>query len=325
MRPAWFWAGPPEQTGPEMAIQGSESGARAGQSTRLAALITLMRPWQWVKNGFVVAPVFFAGLALDAEKVATALVATIAFTLISAAVYVFNDLRDAAADRGHPAKCRRPIAAGIVTVAEARLFFALLVLTTVAVAALGGLGVGFLVIAAIYLAANIGYSLGLKHVAIVELFIVAAGYVLRLLAGSAAIGVIPSPWILCVSGLLALFLVVGKRRADLNRANSSAAAEIRPVLAAYNQRYLDLLLGITAAATLLSYVLFCVSEYAIARIGTPYLIGTAIFVAFGLFRYLQLVVVDETPDAPAELVLRDPMIRGAAVCWVAAYGALFYW
>ena len=97
------------------------------------------------------------------------------------------------------------------------------------------------------------------------------------------------------------------------------------LLAAYNQRYLDLLLGITAAATLLSYVLFCVSEYAIARIGTPYLIGTSIFVAFGLFRYLQLVIVDETPDAPAELVLRDPMIRGAAVCWVAAYGALFYW
>jgi 4-hydroxybenzoate polyprenyltransferase len=284
-----------------------------------------MRPWQWVKNGFVFAPVFFAGHALVAEKVATALVATIAFTLISAAVYVFNDLRDADADRGHSAKCRRPIASGVVTTAEARLFMAFLILAAAAIAALGGLGGGFLLVVAIYLAANIGYSLGLKHVAIVEMFIVAGGYVLRLLAGSAAIDVVPSPWILCVSGLIALFLVVGKRRADLAQASAVPAAQIRPVLAAYNRRYLDLMLGITAAATFLSYVLFCVSEYAIARVGTPYLIGTAVFVAFGLFRYLQLVVVDETPEAPAELVIRDPMIRGAVACWVVVYGVLFYW
>jgi len=308
-----------------MAIQELEPHREAGGTERLVALFTLMRPWQWVKNGFVLAPVFFAGLALVADKVTTALVATVAFTLISAAVYVFNDLRDADADRGHPGKRERPIASGAVTVAEARLFFALLVLAAAAIAALGGLGGAFLLIAAVYLTANIGYSLGLKHVALVELFIVAGGYVLRLLAGSAAIGVAPSPWILCVSGVLALFLVVGKRRADLVQADGNGGAKTRPVLAAYNRRYLDLMLGITAAATLLSYVLFCVSEYAIARVGTPYLIATAVFVAFGLFRYLQLVVVDETAEAPAELVLRDPMIRGAVACWVVAYGVLFYW
>lgn len=309
-----------------MAIEEQGPYRGLGGSMRLGALFALMRPWQWVKNGFVFAPVFFAGKMLVFEQVATALAATVAFTLVSAAVYVFNDLRDADADRGHPGKRARPIASGAVGVGEARLFLVLLVLAAAAVAAAGGLGGGFALIAALYLAANIGYSLGLKHVALVELFIVAGGYVLRLLAGSAAIGVAPSPWILCVSGVLALFLVVGKRRADLVQAEGGATAgTVRPVLAAYNRRYLDLMLGITAAATLLGYVLFCVSEYAIARVGTPYLIGTAVFVAFGLFRYLQLVVVEETAEAPAELVIRDPMIRATVACWLVAYGVLFYW
>lgn len=178
--------------------------------------------------------------------------------------------------------------------------------------------------AGLYVAANLAYSYGLKHVAIVELFLVAAGYVLRLLAGSAAIAVEPSPWILSVSGLLALFLVVGKRRADLVHA-PAAPGRGRPVLTAYNRRFLDLVLGITAAAALLSYVLFTVSDYAMERVGSPHLIATAVFVAFGVFRYLQLVVVEECEESPTEVLVRDPMIRGAILCWLALYGALFYW
>ncbi|MCP4329564.1 MAG: UbiA prenyltransferase family protein [Alphaproteobacteria bacterium] len=289
-----------------------------------AALLTLTRPWQWIKNGFVAAPVFFAGQILIVGQVWVAVVATLVFTLISAAVYVFNDIHDAADDRDHPLKRGRPIAAGAVTPRQAWILFAGLLSAAGVAMLVSGLGPIFALVAAAYIAVNIAYSIWLKHVALIEMFVVASGYVLRLLAGSAAIGVTASPWILSMTALLALFLVVGKRRADLAQAGDGRAAACRPVLSAYNKSFLDLLLGVAAATTLLSYVLFCVSGYAMTRVGSPYLIATAIFVALGLFRYLQLVVVTETPDAPAELVLQDPMIRTSVVCWVLTYAVLFY-
>jgi len=270
------------------------------------------------------APVFFAGQILIAEQVWTALIATLVFTLVSAAVYVFNDLHDAAQDRDHPLKRGRPIAAGTVTPRQAWMLFAGLLVAAGVIMLLSALDPVFALVTAVYIVVNIAYSIRLKHVALIELFVVASGYVLRLLAGSAVIGVTASPWILSMTALLALFLVVGKRRADIVQSDDGAAVACRPVLSAYNKSFLDLLLGITAATTLLSYVLFCVSGYAQTRVGSPYLIATAIFVALGLFRYLQLVVVAEKPDAPAELVLQDSTIRLAVVCWVVTYAILFY-
>ena len=303
-----------------MAITSGQDGT---QVARVGALMGLMRPWQWVKNAFVLAPLFFSGKLFDAGAVAVAVFATLVFVLLSAAIYVFNDLCDVDADRAHPLKRHRPVAAGLIGYREALLLFAVLLLAAILPAAGARLEPTFYLYAGIYLVISLGYSLGLKHVPILEMLIVAAGYVLRLLAGSSAIGEVPSDWILCVSGLLALLLIAGKRRADFEAEGDGA--KTRPVLAAYSRSYLDILLAIAATGTLLGYVLFTVSDYALIRTGDRGLLATAIFVVYGIMRYIQIVLsADATKASPTEAVVRDPATQLAVAGWIACYFLFFY-
>ena len=193
----------------------------SGTGSKPLAMLRLMRPRQWLKNGFVLAPLFFSKQLFDVEMIGRSLLAFAAFSLIASFLYILNDWRDVDADRSHPRKRGRPLAAGEVTSSEAAM-----------VAAASFVGGGLIVLAlwpapgllatlAVYVAVTLGYTAGLKHVALLELFLLASGYVLRVVGGALAIDVPPSPWILVASGLLALLITAGKRRADI-------AEELRP-------------------------------------------------------------------------------------------------
>jgi 4-hydroxybenzoate polyprenyltransferase len=281
-----------------------------------------MRPHQWIKNLVVLAPLFFGKGLLEPSKLQGALSVFLLFCLLSGMVYVFNDIRDVEADRRHKKKRLRPIASGAVSIAMAWGLLAALA---------GALLVGFLVLvppsAALsqvflfYLAANLAYTVGLKHVSIVELFFVASGYVLRLIAGAVAVGIVPSSWILVCTALGALLLVVGKRRADMTQLNDPDGG--RKVLQTYTVPFLDSLMVLLGASTLLAYLMFCVSEYGQLRYGSLVPL-TAIFVSIGLFRFLQVVMMEGGGDSPSDLFIKDKVIAVAVLGWIGTFFLLLY-
>ncbi len=287
----------------------------------MMALLELMRPRQWIKNGFVLAPLFFGADLLHRTQVVHALIATAAFCLASSAVYIFNDWRDMEADRLHAKKQSRPLASGRISVPMALAAMIALLAGTAAIALLGGLPRAFGLIIAVYLAINLGYSLGLKQVGVIELFLVSSGFILRLLGGGIALGVVLSPWIVISTGTVALLLTTGKRRGDIARRNDTNNA--RRSLAGYNLAFLDNVLSALTGATLVVYLLFCVSDYAVGRYGHIVLV-TAVPVAVGLLRYLQLIIVYEDGDSPSDLLLRDRGLLATVFIFVAFFGVLIY-
>jgi decaprenyl-phosphate phosphoribosyltransferase len=284
-------------------------------------LLELMRPRQWIKNGFVLAPLFFGADLLHRVQVLHALTAFVAFCLASSAVYIFNDWRDMEADRVHAKKKSRPLASGRISVTAAVAAMLMLLAGAVAVIVLAGLPPAFGLIVLVYLAINLGYSLGLKQVAVIELFLVSSGFILRLIGGGIALAVILSPWIVVATGAVALLLATGKRRGDIARRNDTQGA--RKSLAGYNLPFLDSVLSALTGTTLVVYLLFCVSDYAVGRYGTNVLI-TALPVAVGLMRYLQLIIVYEDGDSPSELVLRDRGLFASVMVFIAIFGVMIY-
>lgn len=287
----------------------------------MKALLELMRPRQWIKNGFVLAPLFFGADLLHRAAVMHALTAMIAFCLASSAVYIFNDWRDMDADRVHAKKKKRPLPSGRVSVGAALSTMLALLAGAAAVVILGRLPPAFGLIILLYLAINLGYSLGLKQVAVIELFLVSSGFILRLVGGGIALDVTLSPWIVVATGTVALLLATGKRRGDIARRNDAQGA--RKSLAGYNLPFLDSVLSALAGATLVVYLLFCVSDYAVGRYGS-YVLVTAIPVAIGLMRYLQLIIVYEDGDSPSDLVLRDRGLFATILIFIAIFGVMIY-
>jgi 4-hydroxybenzoate polyprenyltransferase len=293
----------------------------AEPEARMIALVELMRPRQWIKNAFVLAPLFFGADLLHRVQVAHALTAMAAFCLASSAVYIFNDWRDMEADSVHALKQRRPLPSGRVSVPMALATMLALLAGAAAIVLLGSLPRQFGLILLLYLAINLGYSLGLKHVGVIELFLVSSGFILRLLGGGVALAVTLSPWIVIATGTIALLLATGKRRGDIARRNDMQGA--RKSLAGYNLAFLDSVLSALAGATLVVYLLFCVSDYAVGRYGAHVLV-TAIPVAAGLIRYLQLIIVYEDGDSPSDLVLRDQGLFSAVAIFIAMFGIMIY-
>ena len=287
----------------------------------MMALLELMRPRQWIKNGFVLAPLFFGADLLHRAAVLHALTALAAFCLASSAVYIFNDCRDMEADRLHVLKRGRPLASGLVSVPAALAAMLALLAGAVAIIWLGGLPWHFGLIIALYLAINLGYSLGLKQVGAIELFLVSSGFILRLLGGGIALAVVLSPWIVISTGTVALLVTTGKRRGDIARRNDTQNA--RKSLAGYNLAFLDSVLSALTGATLVVYLLFCVSDYEVGRYGHIVLV-TAVPVAVGLLRYLQLIIVYEDGDSPSDLVLRDRGLFATVLIFVAFFAVLIY-
>ena len=283
------------------------------------ALVKALRPRQWIKNGLVFLPFLFSvDVAWDLDNLAPVpemalrlVVVFLAFCALSSAVYLFNDLLDRKDDRLHPTKRHRPIASGQVGVPMA-------VLITAALGA-GGLAVMTLVepalggIALLYVGINAAYSLGLKRVVLIDVLAVASGYVIRAVAGAVAIPVAPSPWLYATTAAGALFIVLGRRYAEVRLAGDEAARQ-RPVLQQYAGPFIGQLLMITATAALVSYTLYTVEAENLPENHTMLL--TIPFVAYGLFRYLYLLNNSNEAETPEALISRDVPLVVSIVCWM---------
>ncbi len=285
---------------------------------RLPPLLVALRPWQWVKNLFVVAPAVFAHQLTEASTAPRVALAFALFCAASSAVYLINDLRDREADRNHPLKKHRPLASGALAAPTALVF----VVALVALAIGGGwtLGPRFTAIVGLYMAVNLLYSWRLKHLVILDVMILSLGFVFRVEAGAAAVDVEVSSWILLCTIFLALFLAFSKRRHEIVLLNTKAAGQ-RKVLDHYSPLFLDQMINVVTASTVISYALFATDPDSMARHGRG-LVYTVPLVLFGIFRYLYLVYQKTDDRNPTEGLLTDPpfllniLLWGLMVGWV---------
>ncbi len=281
----------------------------------LKPYLKLLRPHQWVKSGFVFVGLLFGHAWNNTLLVHSVLFAAAAFALAASAIYVLNDLADRESDREHPEKCHRPLASGAVNVTQALLLAGLCLLSALLLAYAASATV--LLIVLVYVALNVAYSLGLKHVVLLDVFIISAGFMLRILAGTLGVGIAPSHWLLFCGLMLTLFLGFAKRRAELN-VMAGRGGSHRQVLDDYDPVLLDQLIGICAAGTVISYSLYTVSAETVAMHGTANLIHTVPFVIYGVFRYLFLLHRRAGGGDPAAALLRDGHLLGTFGGWLVA-------
>lgn len=285
----------------------------------MRGLITLIRPRQWIKNVFVAAPLFFTPDKVSPSTVLSVLAGIVTFSMVASAVYCLNDLRDREADRSHPVKRDRPLASGAVSPSAAAALMAALL----AGGAAGAywLDPRMLAVVAVYVVLNVAYSAYLKSLAVIDVLIVAFGFLLRIEAGALLIDTEPSAWILIVAGLLALFIALAKRRDDVVR---EMGADHRASLRGYSRQFLDSSIMAVLSMLLVSYLIFTTDEAVMERLGTHRLYFTAPFVIAGVLRYLQLTVVYERSGSPTDLVYRDPGLQISIAGWLATFAAILY-
>ena len=284
----------------------------------------VIRPQQWIKNVFVLVPLFFGGSLLDTTDIVAAVTAAMAFCFISSSIYCLNDIIDVEDDRRHPTKCHRPIAAGKISVAQAYVMMALMVaLSFGSVAMLGEYALGVGVVVGLYLLMNVAYCLVLKRYAILDVCTIAFGFVLRLFAGGIATGIGLSNWIVLMTFLLTLFLSFAKRRDDVLKMNQTGHAP-RKNTSRYNLDFINQAITITATVTLVCYVMYTVSPEVAQRIGTRYLYLTTVFVIIGILRYLQLTLVDNKSGDPTKAMLHDRVLQAVVLLWFLAFLLIIY-
>lgn len=283
----------------------------------IRALAVAVRPGEWIKNGFVLAPLIFAGELDDRAAVARALVTFVAFCAVAGAGYLVNDVRDAELDRNHPSKCRRPVAAGDLAPNTAIVLAVLLAAAGLGLAPLAGWQAAALVAA--YGALTFAYSSWLKQQVILDVLTIAGCFLLRVLAGSAAVGATASEWLIVCTGALAMFLGFTKRRQEAASALHDGHTS-RPVLQHYSLPFLDQMVSMVTTGTVLSYVAYTLNSPVIGSRMLP----TAAPVLYGVFRYLYLIYHCNDSRSTATLVRRDPGILGAGVTWVVLAVALLY-
>ncbi|WP_019569906.1 decaprenyl-phosphate phosphoribosyltransferase [Thioalkalivibrio sp. ALE11] len=294
----------------------------------LQPIFKLLRPHQYIKNGFVfLGPVF--AHAWEGETLLAATLAFLAFCAMASAVYVLNDILDVEADRRHPTKCRRPLASGAIGIPAARVILSVLVVLALALGLLVSAWVTGLL--AGYLVLNIAYSLALKHVVILDVFSIAGGFMLRILAGTLGLGIEPSQWLLLCGLMLTLFLGFAKRRSELAETAVTAGpapadpapesrddsrGDTRRVLDDYSTALLDQFIAISAACTVIAYGLYTVSPEVIALHGTDELIYTLPFVIYGIFRYLYLLHFRGRGGDTSRDLFTDAHLLVTVVAWL---------
>ena len=288
----------------------------------LKNLIILARPAQWLKNGVVLAALVFAGEATQRGAVELALLAMAVFCLLSSAVYTINDLIDRDRDRQHPLKRERPLASGKLAATPAIAMTLLLIVASLGVA--WTVGWSFFVIAILFLALNLLYSLVLKEIVIVDVMTIAIGFVLRAYAGAAAIQVPASKWLLINTLLMALFLGFGKRRHELVLLQEGAVAH-RKILGRYSPYLLDQCIGITTASVVVMYMLYSFSTEVSTKLGTENLYFTIPFVVYGVFRYLYLIHKEDKGGSPTHVLTTDRPILLTVILWLFTVILILYW
>lgn len=289
-------------------------------------ILKLIRPHQWLKNAFVLMPMFFGGSLLDPEDIRASVLTFLAYSFVASSVYCFNDINDVEADRRHPVKCKRPLASGAVSMGTAWMLMALMfVLAALMTALLGDRGhilkVGGVLL--FYYILNICYCAKLKQYAIVDVCIVAFGFVLRALAGGFATDITLSKWLVLMTFLLTLFLSFAKRRDDVLRMNETGEPPRKNTIR-YNLTFINQAITITASVTLVCYIMYTVSPEVVARLGSDLLYLTSVFVLLGLLRYMQITVVDKKSGDPTKIMLRDRFTQLVVVLWALTFLILIY-
>jgi decaprenyl-phosphate phosphoribosyltransferase len=282
--------------------------------------MALLRVPQWTKSGFVLIPLFFSKKIEDPGAVATSIAAALVFALFSGAVYSFNDYMDRVEDAQHPLKWSRPLASGELGGRDALGVGAGALVLASAIGLFAGLPAAFWATMGVYVAIQIAYSTGLRSVVLVDVAVIASGFVLRILAGTTALRVEASSYILLAAGFLALLLALGKRRTDLNL----EAVPGRRSLDGYTIEFIDLALASLAATVIGVYAEFTVSEYSLRHFGRTHLYLTTFLVAIGVIRYLQVIVVERQFDSPTDIVLRDRPLQAIIACWLAMFAVMAY-
>lgn len=280
----------------------------------------LLRPHQWVKNAFVLAPLLFSGMALDPHVALSAVTAAIAFCALASGVYALNDIADVESDRSHPVKMARPLAAGEMSVPTAATIGAVCVAIGLALSFLASPMV--VLVALLYLVLNLLYSWKLKHVVLLDVFVVASFFVLRLFAGSFAIGVFPSIWLLLCGGLLSLYLGFAKRRHELAILGEDSNRH-RQVLDHYGMDLLDQMSVVLLSVTIVSYIMYTLVSETAALVGSDALVYSTPLVLYGIFRYLYLVHQRDR-GSPTETLLTDPALLITVFLWLLYCGWVVY-
>lgn len=284
-------------------------------------LFLLMRPKQWTKNLFIFLPLFFASQFHDLHLLAKAGLAFVFFCLLASAIYIFNDYHDREEDRGHPEKKSRPLAAGRVKTKSA--LSSGLLLAVFGLLGAGYLDISLLHMSLLYLALNIFYTIKFKHIPLLDIVIIAFGFVIRIFVGGVVTGVKIYPWIIVMTFLLALFLAMGKRRDDvLQYLNSGKRARIS--VDGYSLNFIDSSMVVLAAVTIVSYIMYTMSSEIIAKFKTGHLYLTTVFVMLGIMRYLQIIIVEQRSADPVEILWKDSFIQTTIIGWITMFGLLIY-
>ncbi len=284
-------------------------------------IIKSMRPRQWVKNLFIFAPLIFSKNVFDFQLLLKAIFSFVSFCLLSGAVYILNDIKDIEEDKLHPLKSRRPLASGSLRKEHALASFFILSILGFALASI--LNPVFLLSVFIYFVIQLLYSFWLKHVLIVDVFVIAAGFLIRVVAGGVAIEVSLSSWLLICTILLSLFLAMSKRRHEIILLEENASNH-RPILAHYNPYLLDQMIAVVTASTLISYCLYTISEETVAKFQTKNLIFTVPFVLYGIFRYLYLIHQRYEGGSPEALIIKDKPLLVDIFLWIVSVVIILY-
>jgi len=284
-------------------------------------VLASLRPEQWTKNLFVFAGVLFGGLLFDIRAIGRATAAFLIFCALSGVVYLLNDLVDREADQRHPLKRLRPIASGKLSTRTALVAAAVLGIGAIAAALM--LSPMFAALAAAYVVLLVTYSFVLKHLVIIDALTIAAGFVLRAAAGAVAVSVPISHWLLVCTTLLALFLVLSKRRHELTLLADGATTH-RPILNEYSPYLLDQMIAVVTASTLVAYSVYATSTETAERLHTSRLGLTIPFVLYGIFRYLYLVHQKRAGGSPADLLLTDRPLLACVGLWALTVALILY-
>ncbi len=287
----------------------------------IKVIITLMRPYQYIKNIFILLPLFFAVKITDKEYLLSALFAFVAFSLIASGVYILNDYFDIEVDKLHPTKRFRPLAFGSITKSQAIFLMVLLFLIGFVISAI--LSLKILGIVVLYVILNIAYTLYLKHIAILDITIIAIGFVLRLFVGAFATNIELSMWIVVMTFLLALFMALAKRRDDV-LIYLDTGKKLRSVVDGYNLQFLDTAMAIMASVVIVAYTIYTTSDTVVKRLHSDYLYLTSLFVILGILRYLQIVFVLKDSGSPTKIILKDRFIQCTIIGWIISFAWIIY-
>lgn len=283
--------------------------------------LKLLRPKDWAKNLFLFLPLFFGREISNLHKVIYVSYGFIAFCCIASSIYIINDYRDREDDRKHPVKCKRPLASGAVSPTAALLICALLMIL--------GFGLAwwirdkFLFVLAIYFLVNLFYSMGLKSIAVLDIILLATGFVLRIKGGSVISYVPLSQWIVIMVFLLALFMAIGKRRDDV-LLKLSLGTDMRKAVKGYNLEFLNVLLALVSAVIIVAYLMYTLSGETITRLGTYRLYYTCVFVMAGIIRYLQIIYLSADSGSPTKILYKDRFIQITLLLWIASFIVILY-